>query len=171
LNITLDSLKEILEYKQGSFYWKKKISDKIVIGKKAGSSSGKYEIIKIYKQNYYTHQLVFYYHNGYLPETVDHIDNNTKNNKIENLRAASYNENLQNTRKIKKGSSQYKGVCFDKKSNKWLSRIQVIDKRIYLGYFDNELDAAKAYDQAALTYFKEFANTNERIINENSKNR
>jgi len=166
--LPLDYLKSILEYKEGNLYWKEKISDKIKAGQKAGSKSGSYEIIKINKHNYYTHQLVFYYHNGFIPETIDHIDHNKRNNKIENLRAATYSQNLQNTRKFSNASSKFKGVCYDKKRNKWVARIKLIDKRIHLGYFENEVEAAKAYDAAAILNFGEFAQTNRSKYNENS---
>lgn len=160
LAYSVEELKAMFDYNNGYLYWKVKISDKITPGKKAGSRSGKYEIIKINKQNYYTHRLVFFIHYGFMPETIDHIDNNPRNNKIENLREASYSENLRNTTKKTKALSRFKGVTFSKKDNKWVSRIKLIDKRITLGYFDNETDAAKAYDIAAIKYFGNFANTN-----------
>lgn len=66
-----------------------------------------------------------------------------------------------------KCSSKYKGVCFAKFFKKWKADIQVNKKVYHLGYYENELDAAKAYNDAALKYFGEFACIN--IIEENDK--
>ena len=59
-----------------------------------------------------------------------------------------------------KGSSKYKGVSFHKKDSKWWSTIIVNKKQIYLGRYDEEKDAAKAYNKAALKYFGEHAYLN-----------
>lgn len=76
---------------------------------------------------------------------VDHIDRNKTNNNINNLRWVSHQENNRNRTKFQNCSSKFKGVCFDKRSNKWKTEIRII-KKIHLGYFDTEKDAAKAYN-------------------------
>jgi len=90
---------------------------------------------------------------------VDHIDGNSLDNREQNLRICSRSQNQAN-RKLQKGTSKYKGVCWYKKYEKWEASIRVNNKNIHLGYFENELDAAAAYDLAALKYFDEFAKTN-----------
>jgi hypothetical protein len=54
-------------------------------------------------------------------------------------------------------TSKYKGVGFHSARKKWRARIKIEGEEISLGYWDNEIDAAKAYDRAAVIYFKEFA--------------
>lgn len=91
---------------------------------------------------------------------VDHINRDGLDNRLVNLRLCSNRENCRNRNKRKNTSSVFKGVHFEKRSNKWLARIQTDNKRITLGLFDNEYEAAKAYDLGALKYFGEFACTN-----------
>jgi hypothetical protein len=65
-----------------------------------------------------------------------------------------------NKKKYKSGSSKYKGVSYKPKTNKskpWYASLSFNRKQISLGYFSNELDAAKAYDEAALKFNKKFA--------------
>jgi hypothetical protein len=89
---------------------------------------------------------------------VDHIDHNGLNNSRPNLQLATRSQNACNRRKRdSKCTSKYKGVWFNKRENKWMSSIKVEGKRIFLGYFDNQLDAAKAYDKAARQYHGNFA--------------
>jgi len=57
-------------------------------------------------------------------------------------------------------SSMYKGVSWFKRTKRWMAYIKINQKRYYLGYFDIEEDAAKAYDVSAIERFGEFAKLN-----------
>lgn len=89
---------------------------------------------------------------------IDHHNNNSLDNRRFNLRICTHSNNLGNQKPQTGGSSKYKGVSWHKKNQKW--RAQIGKKRHSLGYFDNEIDAAKAYDKAAKELFGEFANVN-----------
>lgn len=94
----------------------------------------------------------------------DHINGNSLDNRRENLRVCSYQDNGRNKR-VSSGSksSRYKGVCKIKGERKWQAYIKVGGKKIHLGTFDGEygeLDAAKAYDVYAVKMFGEYANMN-----------
>lgn len=120
---------------------------------------------------YLLHRVVWVYFNGEVKRgmTIDHIDRNPLNNNIENLRLATRSENFgnQSAYKIKNKTSTFKGVFQQSKAkrigskNTWVSSIQNKNKRIFLGIFENEIDAAKAYNQSAKKLFGEFALLNE----------
>lgn len=99
--------------------------------------------------------------NYYGNDLVDHINGNTFDNRRNNLRIVTENQNAMNKSKRKgKSSSQYLGVYFDKKLNKWCALIKINKKNIHLGKFDNEIDAAKTRDIATKQYFKEYGKLN-----------
>lgn len=60
-------------------------------------------------------------------------------------------------RKRTYGTSKYKGVHWYKQSKKWMVQIRLNDKQIYLGLFEREDDAARAYNKKAKEIFGEFA--------------
>lgn len=97
---------------------------------------------------------------------VDHINRNGLDNRLENLRLCDKSENAMNSEKILetikgKSSSIYKGVYWAKDRNKWRATIRVSGKNIHIGSFDNEIEAAKAYNDYAIKHFEEFAFLNE----------
>lgn len=92
---------------------------------------------------------------------IDHRNQDGLDNRRSNLREATKAENNCNRKKrVKRFSSIYKGVSWNSEHNKWSADIMVNGKKIFLGYFDNEIDAAKAYDAAAKLYHGEFASLN-----------
>jgi hypothetical protein len=101
-----------------------------------------------------------------LSSDVDHknMDDEIYSNIRDNLRIATTSQNLANQRKQLGTTSNYKGVSFDKGTNKWRAYIKFEGKRLYLGLFDTEEAAAKEYNGAAKMLFGEFARLNE-IIN------
>ena len=88
----------------------------------------------------------------------DHINRNKLDNRKENLRPSTETLNQFNKEKTKtKTSSKYKGVCFHTKMKQWTSNISFKNKRIWLGSFNAEEEAARAYDRKAKELAGEFA--------------
>lgn len=87
---------------------------------------------------------------------TDHINRNGLDNRKENLRICTYSQNQANTEKYE-GVSKYKGVCLHSRGKKYVASLKHNYKYYYLGVYDNEIDAAKAYDKAAKKIYKEFA--------------
>ena len=83
---------------------------------------------------------------------VDHIDRNKSNNCMSNLRWVTYGQNECNKPSLENSSSKYKGVNIHK-GGKWDSYIKVDGKSTNLGRFENEIDAAVAYNNAVDRYF------------------
>jgi len=91
----------------------------------------------------------------------DHVNGNGLDNRAANLRPATISQNLCNRPKTKaKTRSKYKGLEWDKIQRKWKARIQHDGRKIYLGSFASEIDAAKAYDEKAKAIFDQFASLN-----------
>jgi hypothetical protein len=92
---------------------------------------------------------------------IDHINGRRDDNRWENLRQATRSQNLGNRCGNKKASSGFKGVSHDKARDKWDSRIGYGNgKTMWLGLFDTEIEAARAYNQAAYLLHGEFAKLN-----------
>lgn len=95
-------------------------------------------------------------------QEVDHKNGDPLDNRRSNLRLATRQQQCRNMPKVKaNATSRYKGVCWFAAKKRWLARIFVDGKPIYLGYHRSEIDAARSYDDAAKRIFGEFARTND----------
>jgi hypothetical protein len=90
-------------------------------------------------------------------QKVDHRDGNGLDNQKSNLRRATSSRNCANARK-RPGISRFRGVT--RARDKWQAYLTKDNKRIYLGVFKDEVDAATAYNFAAEIYHGEFARFN-----------
>ena len=91
---------------------------------------------------------------------VDHIDHDGLNNTRANLRICTKAQNNRNQRPRKNTTSRYKGVHYDKKAKAYYAKIKHKGKRITIGKFKNETEAAKAYDKEAKKRFGKYAYLN-----------
>lgn len=92
---------------------------------------------------------------------VDHKNRDTLDNRLENLRECNCFQNTRNTKTRKDIKySKYKGVTKSPNRKRWISRIQFNKKRITIGTYNTEKEAAVAYDKKALELFGEFAYLN-----------
>lgn len=87
---------------------------------------------------------------------VDHINGDTLDNRRANLRVCAHRKNIASSRS-RTGISAFKGVTFDKARNRWVAQIKVDYRRIHLGRYPTEIEAARAYDAAALNAWGDFA--------------
>jgi hypothetical protein len=91
---------------------------------------------------------------------VDHKNGDSLDNRRENLRFATHQQNMHNSRKQANCTSKYLGVSWHKSRKKWRATLNCNKKCVLRKYFDSETDAAKAHDEAAKIYHGEFARLN-----------
>lgn len=128
-----------------------------------------YRMITVYdaenkaKTNVQVHKLVYYKATGIVTHynkriVIHHLDDNPLNNSITNLVLTS--QQCNSFRKVKLAHKNYKGVCYQKRTKKYMARIDVGGNVKYLGSFEQEIDAARAYDEAAKVLHGKFARLN-----------
>ena len=93
-------------------------------------------------------------------QQIDHVDGDGLNNCRNNLRVASQSQNRANLRQYQNNTSGFKGVVWDRCRRKWVAKLQVAGRDYNCGGFENPRDAARAYNEAALKHFGEFAKLN-----------
>ncbi len=114
------------------------------------------EMVSIDGVRHYVHQLVFLYHNNYLPRFIDHKDQDIFNNKIANLRGCNHSQNNRN--RPTRGAVPYNGVIKRRGGFKATIKHNKVNK--HLGDYDTAEEAAMAYDKALLDIDPEFGNFN-----------
>lgn len=132
-----------------------------LIGKESGGpvigTTGKgYWKISIRGKKFSRSRLMFYFSNGFWPDQVDHIDGNSLNDSISNLRAATQTQNAWNHKKRGRKINLPMGVR-NLSSGRFSARIIVNHKTIYLGSFETPEEAHLAYKKARLHHYGEFA--------------
>ena len=166
--ITADLARDALDYdtSTGLFTWKYRPGRNATwnarySGKVAGYNSPRgnvtYRAMSLENYPILSHQVAFLIMTGECPAVIDHIDGNGTNNAWANLRAADKIMNGANSRKRKNNTSGFKGVCFNKKLNKWRSSIYFHGKHIALGHHNTAEEAHAAYMLKAHELFGEFA--------------
>lgn len=157
----MEKLLTLLTWKDGDPYWKKKAARCTKLGTLAGSISS-YGYRRIYStlnghgSEILVHRLVFYKEYGYLPPSIDHINGDKLDNRVENLRPATPTQQLWNKPKKEGCSSRYKGVHWHKGTKKWHANIRINGKKVHLGSFDNEDEAGEAFNLKARQIHGEF---------------
>ena len=157
---SLSNLKEYLDYdpQTGQFTWLK-TKGKAAKGRIAGclDVSG-YWLVRFNKKNYRAHRLAWYFIYGKFPSQIDHINRNKLDNRLENLRESSQQENRFNSSLRDDCKSKYKGVRLPVKTSKlYQSSIRKDGKVYYLGSFECKKEAALAYNIKAEELFGKFA--------------
>ncbi len=98
---------------------------------------------------------------------IDHINGDRGDNRVENLRWATINENNFNKSIYKNNTSGYKGISWDKYNNKWRAHIRHNDKSYTIGRFTDINEAIKARQLKANELFGDFVHSSERVVNLN----
>jgi hypothetical protein len=132
-------------------------------GREAFTSTGVhgYRIGSIFNHDYLAHRIIWLLVHGEMPrEQIDHINGKRDDNRLANLREATAAENSRNRNPRLGFSSRFTGVSWNKDSLKWEAYICPGGKKVKLGYFASEIDAARAYDSAAIAEFGNFARPN-----------
>ena len=150
---------EMFSYADGKLLWRKKTSRKTVVGNEAGTfrRNDGYRQIMIDRKIYRTHRLIFLYHHGWIPEIIDHVNQDPTDNRIENLRSATRIENAYNCVMRPDNTSGTKGVIWCKNKRKWVARLYADRRCVNLGRFANMQDAINAVMAARIQYHGVFA--------------
>jgi hypothetical protein len=146
-NLTPEILRSLMTYdpNDGSFYRIVSTSSNAPVGKVLGCPNAKgYLRIRVEGMLHFSHSLAWLYHYGIYPDYIDHRNGVPSDNRIDNLRLASHEENHQNRRTANSGnSSGLLGVS--KRGKKWSAQINKQGQQYHLGYFLTPEAAYVAY--------------------------
>ena len=150
--ITQERLKELFDYQDGALIRRKD-------GRSAVIAMGvkRYERVSVDGKIQALHRMIYLWNHGYLPKTLDHVDGDRANNKIENLREATQQQNCLNRKHRLTSKSPYKNVYLQPPTKNaewkrnWVVSITIAGKRKYIGSFEDlelaDLVAMEARDK------------------------
>jgi len=140
-------IEELFTYDEegGELYRIKKSQSYSGAARPAGCiNSNGYSYVAIKGIRYLTHRIIFLLMTGELPEQVDHINHDRADNRWENLRAVSNQENARNSPIRSTNTSGTTGVTWEKRFKKWCAQITVDGKNKFLGYYCDKKEAIVA---------------------------
>ncbi len=124
---TAEQFEEVLQnlkHENGKLYWVV-AGPKRIPGKEAGhEDAAGYRRIMFKGKMYLAHRLVYYHINKTLPQFIDHIDRNPRNNSPDNLRAVTHSQNMRNAKAKKDSGTQQRGISFEPRTSKYYLRLQ-----------------------------------------------
>ena len=177
----IENLKELISYDlaAGVMFWKERTPVMFDNGKRSSEHkcnnwnsryagtrafnvpSRGYLVGYVNKVRFFSHRVIWALHAGQWPQQfIDHINHDGRDNRIANLREASHQQNMSNSKSRKNSTSNFVGVSWDGQRDKWSAQISADGDHTHLGRFGSEHDAAKAYDIAALRLYGKYANPN-----------
>ena len=134
-------------------------NNRVKVGEISGSISYGYRTIMVNGETHKAHRLAWLYMTGSWPVAeIDHINGERDDNRWENLREATREENQHNRKLTKNNTSGAKGVYRYKRTGKWCAQCMVDGKRQHLGYFANLVEANNAVRTFRENYHGAFAN-------------
>jgi hypothetical protein len=157
--ITQKLLQSMFDYHEDGYFIRKKNGKKVACSLTKGQ---RYLRIFIDGKPRQLHRMVFLHQNGYLPEVTDHVDGDRLNNKIENLRAVTQQQNCLNSKHRLHSTSPYKNVYLQAAKNEnwkrnWVVSLMVNKKRKYIGSFEDVELADLVAQEARDKYHGRFA--------------
>ena len=164
MTLTAQRLREVLAYDPETGIFSRKVKaghnrpcDRVgCVRDKSGSHP--YLVVMVDYVLYRAHRLAWLYiHGEWPPQNIDHINGDTLDNRIANLRPCNQQQNNGNQRRAKNNTSGFRGVSFKADRGKWKAYIVVGNKQRHLGYFSSAEAASEAFKAEAVKVFGEFA--------------
>lgn len=155
--LTQAQIKELFYYSDGNLYWKI-AKQGVSVGRKVGNGvKNQYLQVMVNRKGYLVHRLIATLHYGDFEGLVDHVDGNTHNNKIENLRIVTTEQNLWNAKRSKTNKTGIKGVSYIISRQKYQATISIKGKNKNIGSFSSLHEAEQAIKKARQELHGEFA--------------
>ena len=160
MNLSQELVKHLFDYADGQLIWKNpRVPSRAKVGARAGTFSNTtgYRQVSVNSVTVMEHRVIFLWHYGHLPENVDHINHVREDNRIENLRAATVNENRYNALSKSNNKSGVRGVHWAPKSKKWCACVRANNCIVFRCLIDNLELAELAVTEARALYHGKFA--------------
>jgi len=153
----IEELKRLFHYdpESGVLTWKIRTANRVRVGDEAGSllNTG-YKKVQTCRNSFQVHRICYAIYHGVdpCPMQIDHINHDRTDNRIDNLRLVTRQENNRNKSKQSNNTSGVSGVFWEKKRNKWRATVWLNGKFEHVGYFANKADAIAARRAAEKKY-------------------
>lgn len=150
----------LFKYKDGDLYWIHDVNPNARANSKAGTlRQDGYIGVFIQGTYYFAHRIIWEMHNSEIPAglVIDHINRVRSDNRVENLRICTLQQNHFNRSKQINNKSGFKGVSWHKQKQKWVAQIKIEGRNKFLGFFIDPVEAYEKYCKVAIAHYGEYA--------------